>query len=311
VRGRPIAFASTCANCHQPLNGRYCSACGQRYEPHIHSLREFLSEAAEVITHADSRLWRTIYPLLFRPGFLTREFLRGRRARYLPPFRLYIVASVLFFLIASFGSHTPQFVGIGTDDGIPKSVTLIDPTKPAPGQPSQTPEQRARQYCDDSQTNFGSWLDARIKAGCRKIVIDGGRGVVEALYHNIPRGLIVLLPLLALVMRLMYVRRYYVEHLLFFIHNHAFAFVFLILYTVLLRALTLGWLREGVSGTLIGIMTAAMILLVPYYTYRAMLRVYGQGKWVTRLKFTAVAFAYIILVNILAVMMSIYTVITL
>ena len=57
--GREIAVASNCANCHQPLSGRYCSACGQRYEPHIHSLSEFLSESTEVFTHADSRLWRT------------------------------------------------------------------------------------------------------------------------------------------------------------------------------------------------------------------------------------------------------------
>jgi ABC-type multidrug transport system fused ATPase/permease subunit len=277
----------------------------------MHSLREFLAEATEVITHADSRLWRTIYPLLFRPGFLTREFLRGRRARYLPPFRLYIVASVLFFLIASLGSHTPQFIGVGTENGVPKSVTLVDPTKPEPGQPAETPEQRARRYCDDSVIGEGSWLDGRIRAGCRKIVIDGGRGVVEALYHNIPRGLIVLLPLLALVMRIMYLRRYYVEHLLFFIHNHAFTFVFLIIYTLLLRLLTLRWFEAGVSGTLVAIMTAAMILLVPYYTYRAMLRVYGQGKWITRFKFVALSFAYLILVNVLAVIMSIYTLITL
>ena len=66
--------------------------------PHVPSFVEFLGEAAEVFTHADSRLWRTIAPLLFRPGFLTQQFLQGRRASYLPPFRLYIVVSLLFFL---------------------------------------------------------------------------------------------------------------------------------------------------------------------------------------------------------------------
>lgn len=312
MTGREIAVASNCANCHQPLSGRYCSTCGQRYEPHIHSLREFVGEATETFTHADSRLWRTISPLLFRPGFLTREFLRGRRARYLPPFRLYIVASVLFFLIASLGTHTPRFLGVGTENGVPTSVTLIDPLKPQANEPKQqTPEERAREICDDAHSSLGSWFEERIKAGCRKIVIDGGHGVIEALFHNIPRGLIVLLPLLALVMRLMYRRRYYVEHLLFFVHNHAFAFLFLIVYLLALRLLTAGWLLEQVGDTLIGIVTAVTILLVPYYTYRAMLRVYGQGKWLTRLKFVALAFAYVLFVNILAIITSIYTVITL
>ncbi len=277
----------------------------------MHSLGEFVGEATEIFTHADSRLWRTISPLLFRPGFLTREFLRGRRARYLPPFRLYIVASVLFFLLASLGSHTPRFIGVGTENGVPTSLTLIDPLKPQANAARQTPEERAREICDDTHSSLGSWFEERIRAGCRKIVIDGGRGVIEALFHNIPRGLIVLLPLLALVMRLMYRRRYYVEHLLFFVHNHAFAFVFLIVYMLLLRLITAGWLLEGVSDTLVGLSTAVMILLVPYYTYRAMLRVYGQGKWLTRLKFAVLAFAYFLFVNILAIITSIYTVITL
>ena len=68
MSGGEVSVATSCLNCHEPLKGRYCSACGQRHEQHIHSLREFLAEATEVITHADSRLWRTLSPLLFRPG---------------------------------------------------------------------------------------------------------------------------------------------------------------------------------------------------------------------------------------------------
>ena len=49
----------------------------------------------------DSRVWRTLRPLAFRPGLLTGEFLRGRRAHYTPPFRMYLILSVMFFLIAS------------------------------------------------------------------------------------------------------------------------------------------------------------------------------------------------------------------
>jgi hypothetical protein len=112
-------------------------------------------------------------------------------------------------------------------------------------------------------------------------------------------------------MRAMYRRRYYVEHLLFFIHNHAFTFVFLMIYILLLWLFGLGWLSAGTSDTLEGILTVAMLVLVPYYTYRAMLRVYGQGKWRTRAKFLVLAVSYFVLVDVLAVIMSIYTVITL
>ena len=88
-----------CANCSAPLSGRYCSSCGQRHEPHIHSVAHFAAEGFESISHADSRLWHTLWYLLARPGFLTREFFAGRRMRYLPPFRLYLVISLVFFLV--------------------------------------------------------------------------------------------------------------------------------------------------------------------------------------------------------------------
>ena len=67
----------------------------------MHSLWHFASEAMEDLTHADSRLWSTVGALLFKPGFLTCEFLAGRRVKYLPPLRLYLVLSLLFFVIAA------------------------------------------------------------------------------------------------------------------------------------------------------------------------------------------------------------------
>src|SRR5690349_2306919 len=101
----PAPGAPTCENCGKPLTGEFCAACGQRHEPHVHTLGHFASEAFETVTHADSRLWRTLGYLLVKPGFLTREFFNGKRARYLPPFRLYIVISLLFFVVAGLGGH--------------------------------------------------------------------------------------------------------------------------------------------------------------------------------------------------------------
>ena len=89
-----------CRNCRQELTGRYCAACGQKHDPHIHKLRHFLGEAFEGLTHADSRLWRTLRLLVTRPGALTFEYFAGRRASYLPPVRFYLVISLLFFLLA-------------------------------------------------------------------------------------------------------------------------------------------------------------------------------------------------------------------
>lgn len=109
----PAPPQELCANCGAAVTGRYCGACGQRLEPPLHTLWHFMSVAAEDVTHADSRIWRTLAALLFRPGFLTAEFIRGRRARYLPPVRLYLVLSVVFFLWLD-AAHNPQVVTIST-----------------------------------------------------------------------------------------------------------------------------------------------------------------------------------------------------
>ena len=92
-----------CANCGAVLTGRFCCNCGPRREHEIHSVWHFTQEATEDLTHADSRLWSTMTALMFKPGLLTREFLAGRRVKYLPPLRLYLVLSVVFFLILGSG----------------------------------------------------------------------------------------------------------------------------------------------------------------------------------------------------------------
>src|SRR5690348_17620300 len=104
----PAPLTLVCANCGQPLAGEYCAACGQRHEPHVHTVGHFVGEAFESISHADSRLWRTLLYLLTKPGYLTREFFAGRRVRYLPPFRLYLVISVLFFVVIGLGGDNEE-----------------------------------------------------------------------------------------------------------------------------------------------------------------------------------------------------------
>ena len=91
-----------CLNCGTELRGQYCGNCGQRARSRLISLWELLQDAFGDLFEIDSRLWRTVIPLLARPGRLTRDYLEGRRARYMPPFRMYLVLSVIFFVVAFF-----------------------------------------------------------------------------------------------------------------------------------------------------------------------------------------------------------------
>lgn len=92
--------AVQCANCGQATSGAWCADCGQR-QPTAgdFSLRHFAGEAREELTDTDSRLWRSVVGI-FRPGVLTRAYLDYQWQRYLPPLRLFLVASGIYFLLA-------------------------------------------------------------------------------------------------------------------------------------------------------------------------------------------------------------------
>lgn len=306
--------ARLCENCGTTLAGQYCSECGQRHHDHpVHHFWPFLSEATEDLTHADSRLWRTLIALLFRPGFLTREFLDGRRVRYLPPVRLYLVVSVIFFLIVGLHSKlaSPGVPVVYTSNG--KSLHYaVSPAHVVSrvGGAARAPAQVAggiasglsatgswpgegQNVCKASGTyieQHGGWFarfGPRVTRSCLATSTNGGmRRLAEAIEHNLERAMFLFLPLLALVMKPLYLEppRYYVEHLLFFLHNHAFLFVALGLDSVLK-------LITSSSAVLTPIDTAITIY-IPIYFYLAMRRVYGQGRWLTFGKLTAVGVAY-------------------
>lgn len=284
------AAAPLCANCGTPVPLRFCGNCGQRRDHALRSLWHFLREATEDLTHADSRLWSTLAALMFRPGFLTREFLEGHRARYLPPLRLYLVLSVVFFLIIGSVDQETRVVKISTKipvNGAPtvsvEPQSLIDLT-PRPGETREQAEERACNPHYDGPAQ--SVMTPLLSKGCHAMAQDGGRGLREVFLHNAPRALFLFLPVVAMVMMTMYwrPRRYYVEHLLFFIHNHAFAFLLLTLLTLLTRLL------PGLIGDAV---TVIAWLYVPYYLFVAMRRVYGQSRRRTFMKLTVLSVAYL------------------
>lgn len=100
----PGSGPARCLDCEAPLTGPFCANCGQAAGEAELSLRKLLHELADDYLNFDSRFFRSVVPLLVRPGHLTREYLRGRRTRYIRPLRLYLVSSLIFFFIVSIGS---------------------------------------------------------------------------------------------------------------------------------------------------------------------------------------------------------------
>ncbi|MEO7655175.1 MAG: DUF3667 domain-containing protein [Sphingomicrobium sp.] len=98
---------AACLNCSTPLAGDYCHACGQR--GHVHrTIRAFFHDLVHGVLHFESKVWRTLPMLVWRPGELTRNYIEGQRARYVSPIALFLFSVFLMFAaLSTFGELTP------------------------------------------------------------------------------------------------------------------------------------------------------------------------------------------------------------
>ena len=98
-----------CANCGYAFPPEtpdtYCPRCGQHNQALDLSAGHVLEETLEGVFHFDGKVFRTARLLLLRPGELTRKFLEGRRVPYVPPIRLYVFVSFIFFFLLSLSMH--------------------------------------------------------------------------------------------------------------------------------------------------------------------------------------------------------------
>ena len=95
-----LPIAGRCLNCSAPLHGAFCAGCGQRVVPPHPTVSELAGDAWQELTGYDGRIMATLRGLA-RPGHLTREYVEGRRAHYLPPLRVYLIVSVIYFVVAA------------------------------------------------------------------------------------------------------------------------------------------------------------------------------------------------------------------
>jgi Protein of unknown function (DUF3667) len=91
----------TCLNCHAPLHGDFCNMCGQKDSDYRRPYWTFLEDVTDNLLSPDSRIWRTLAVLALLPGAMTRDYIAGKRARYLPPIRFFLVSIIVFFFTVS------------------------------------------------------------------------------------------------------------------------------------------------------------------------------------------------------------------
>jgi len=253
-----------CRNCGESAPSAYCPACGQDTRERLPTFAQFMREATGRYIAYDGKFWKTLAALLFRPGFLTREHLAGRRRRYIGPARLFLVSSLVLFAVLRFATESLDIEGAVSPD------------------PTATPKSRVESgellmLDDDLNVQLGELpgttglLGKPIARFNRLSRAQKLEQILAGALRYGPYAMFALLPAFAALLKLLYLgrrRRYparprlYGEHLVFAAHNHAFLFVVGTLMLIL---------PQGVARP------AAGLWAVVYLTW-SMRAVYG-GSW--------------------------------
>jgi hypothetical protein len=116
-----------CLNCGAEITGRYCAACGQENIEPKQTVWHLIQHVLSDVTHFDGKFFITVKDLFAKPGFLSKEYMIGRRVRYLDPIRMYIFTSAIFFLIfLSLFDVKHQHTSAKTREAILKDPDLME-----------------------------------------------------------------------------------------------------------------------------------------------------------------------------------------
>lgn len=278
-----------CANCGTALSDRFCSRCGQKDARRLVSLTDLVRDVLEDQFSLEARLPRTLLALFGRPGKLTADYANGRVARYIPPFRLFVVSGLLFFLavsfVASFGTLWQPFEGFVDDltghavegaEVVIVNVPVDTLRVPGPLMPL------ARHFVRQQDQ-----LNALPSREAARVVYGGTLSHVSAVT-------LLLVPVLGLLFKGLYPRRLYVLHVIFILHVHS-AFYLAALLPLLVRS---------------QIVAVPFVAWMAVYLYLALRRVYGDSHLATGARWLILFLLYNVALVLVLVAVLILTVLT-
>jgi len=322
-----MSVLPACANCGTALNGPYCSNCGQKASDLHRPFWWILGEFMDSVFGYDSRTFRTLWLLFAEPGEFTRRYNAGQRASMLPPFRLFLIATVVFFLtlqatglaMVAFNTRTVPLASLSTEaiEALKKesgaeltiengdtvnivtmelfvpaeaveSIKLSDEQKKGVAEVRQALEAKSKGATAE-EAGWLKWIEAK---GAR--VADGyERALADPIKLNgplntwLPRLMLVLVPIFALLLAVMH----WWPRVFLFEH-----LVFSIhIHTVVFVALSLVAVAAAILGNA-GFLWAVWLILI-VYLWMAMYRVYGRSWWLTTLKCLGLLVVYSIILT--------------
>ncbi|MDQ2719496.1 MAG: DUF3667 domain-containing protein [Bacteroidota bacterium] len=328
--------ANNCLNCGTTVVGRYCHNCGQENVEPKESVWQLVSHFFEDITHFDGKFFSTLKDLLFKPGFLSKEYMNGRRMSYLNPIRMYLFTSFIFFLIF-FSSFPLDEKKLG--DNISVKGKTMEQINAMPQQDFDTFTKLLNQGNAMSRHDFNNYIDSVKKEGGihftghnykNKAEYDSvlSRGIkkhnwverkiiykeiqlnqkyhnnqqeemetfLKIFMHSFPQMLFISLPFFALFFKLLYIR-----HKNFYYVSHAIFVIHFYIFVFIAMLLSLGvsGMKSLTGWNWLNSIKMLITLIVFFYFYKAMRNFYKQTRAKTIIKYFILLFSFVFIVILL------------
>jgi hypothetical protein len=287
-----------CLNCGAEVSSKYCPECGQLNREPRFNMKDLIGDFIHDFTHFDSKFFRTTLFLITKPGFLTKEFIDGKRLKYLNPIRMYVFTSAIFFFFLymvynlSEKENNPALPTVDFADGFKEGITAdgkgIDTVKFSSDTidiSSESGFKTIEEY-EDSQAKLPAvkkdnwikkWSTKQEIRLVNKFKTDSAgtiAGVQKEFVKSLPSLMFISLPFLAMFLQLIYIRRKsisYVDHLLFLLHFYIFSFIISFFFVIALMLTTYDWLGW------MGWVATALMVWVNVYPLLAMRNFYNHS----------------------------------
>lgn len=217
-----------CRNCDTFVTDRYCETCGQLAASFHRPVWSLIAETLSDTLALDGRLSRTLPMLFFRPGRLTKRYTSGMRARFVPPFRLFLLASlVFFFTVFAIVGNSQWFEDLKVSAGSENSAILVDgePVSPVFNEDGTVNRERTIEALADGaelSPETDSFTDRTFD------IIDDPRLFLAGLEKWAPRLSLLLVPSTIFTLALLHFwrrRLYLYDHAIHALHLHTWLYL--------------------------------------------------------------------------------------
>ena len=262
-----------CKNCETQFKGKFCPNCGQSVYEFDRPFKFLIVDFAGNIFAFDTRFWKSLVSLILRPGNYTANYVKGHRASYTPPFRLYIFTSFIFFLLLSI--YVKQNVAINENDQLEMFSAINEQLNNNKTKPDSIQIQNVK-----LMPNYKKMAETA------KEVVNNPSTYLNRYIKFISWALFLLMQVYACFLWLFFrkSRAYYFNHLIFAINQHTY--VFLLGIVILVAGL--------VAPTRTYYPEYFLIMAIPIYMYLGYLHYYKKGYFSTLFRLFIMAFFYTI-----------------